>query len=313
MPKNESEKETMTTADKNAEVDKSVAQKDAVTTKEASVKNNPASDGKTADKKTADSITADKKMEDGKTTDSTTADKKTTDRKINGNDKVAVETMNNRAGLAERRSSGQEKGTPKKEKESKKSQVIRFTILLVLVAAVVLAFYIRLTNQSKNSNQQAEENLTEVGTLMNYDLANSYPKVARDVVKLHCRFLKSIYNEELDDSELQELNAQTRQLYAQDLLAENTEAKQFSDLKNEVEEFQGAGKIYISYTVDAEENVKYSEIDGVEYAIVYVNCKVKESDGTATVQEQYLLVKENEQWKILGWQGIVIDNTATEE
>lgn len=188
--------------------------------------------------------------------------------------------------------------------ESKKNQTIRFIVILVLGALVVLAVYLRLTNQSKNSNQQAEENMTELEILKQYNLDTQYPKTVRDVVKMHCRYFKCIYNEELDEEEYRVLNEQVRQLYSEELLQENLESQQFSALIKEVEEFQAAGKIYISYTVDTEDHIQYSKIDGVEYAMVLVTCNIKEGTVTNKLQEEYLLVKEKDQWKILGWQGL---------
>lgn len=197
---------------------------------------------------------------------------------------------------------GQEKKQSKKERDTGKAQIIRFVIIAVLAACVILACYIRLTNQSKNSAEDAEENMTEVEILKQYDMQNDYPSTARDVVKLQCRFMKSIYNESLEESELSKLNEQTRVLYAGELLNENPESEQFANLKRDVEDFQSASKIYVNYTVDSENNVKYSKENGQEYAIVYVTCGIKESGNTNAVVEEYVLLKEDGQWKILGWQ-----------
>ena len=41
--------------------------------------------------------------------------------------------------------------------------------------------------------------------------------------------------------------------------------------------------------------------------MLYVNCKLRENGKTKDIQEQYLLVKENDRWKIQGWQEIVTD------
>ena len=206
----------------------------------------------------------------------------------------------------------QEKASEKKQgKGTGKAQIVRFSIILVLAAVVILACYIRLTNQSKDSAKQAEDNLTEVDVLKQYDMENSYPSTARDVVKLQCRFMKTIYNETLEAAERKQLNEQTRKLYAEALLEQNPETEQTANLERDVEDFQGAGKRYVNYTVDSEDNVVYSKKDGQDYAIVYVTCDIKEGTSTSAVIEEYILVKENEQWKILGWQSQNLsDNTS---
>lgn len=205
----------------------------------------------------------------------------------------------------------QEKKHSKKERDTGRIQIIRFVIIAVLAACVILAAYIRLTNQSKNSAKDAEENMTEVEVLKQYDMQNDYPNTARDVVKLQCRYMKSIYNEPLEESELCELNERTRALYAEALLNENPESEQFENLKRDVEDFQSASKLYVNYTVDSENNVKYSEENGREYAIVYVTCGIKEGGTTNAVVEEYVLLKEEGKWKILGWQSQNLsDNTS---
>jgi hypothetical protein len=190
---------------------------------------------------------------------------------------------------------------------------VKFVVILVLVAGVILAVYLRMTNQSKNSAKQAEENMTETQTLKMYDMEAQYPKTARDVVKMHCRLLKCMYNEDLSDDEYQQLNGQARQLFSAELLESNPESTQLSDLMKDVEEFQSAGKIYISYTVDSEDNVMYSTVDSKEYAMVLVTCNIKESTVTNAIEEEYLLCKEDGNWKIVGWEGLQTDDTSETE
>ena len=194
----------------------------------------------------------------------------------------------------------------KKKKAQKKQtmQVIQFVLILALAVGIILAVYIRMTNQSKDSAKYAEENMTELSTLKLYNLESNYPKNPRDVVKLHCRMLKCIYNEKLSNDDYEVLNAQIRKLFSEELLDANPENKNLESLKKEAKDFQNAGKIYISYTVDSESNVHYSTVDGVNYAIVLVNLNIKKSTVSDTLQEEYLLCKENGEWKIVGWQSV---------
>ena len=189
------------------------------------------------------------------------------------------------------------------KKKQRKQPMFRFVVIAVVAALIVLAVYIRLTNHSKNSDQQAEANMTEVQVLEQYDFENLYPKTARDVVKLHCRLLKCMYNEELTEEELEQLNRQARQIYASDLLDANEETEQFRSLLQEVEEFQEAGKRYISYSVDPEEDVVYQTNEENEnMALIYVTNNMKEGSDTNEIHERYLLRQEDGNWKIVGWQ-----------
>ncbi len=199
--------------------------------------------------------------------------------------------------------------------KSEKSGLVRFIILAVLAILIVAALYLRLTNRTPNSSQKADEQMNEVQTLKMYDLDNQYPKTARDVAKLHCRFLKSLYNEELEKEDIQALNEQVRKLFSVDLLAENSEETQMEALTTDINKFHADGRTFISYEVDSENNVLYTTTNGKDYAMLYVNCKLRENGKTKDIQEQYLLVKENDLWKIQGWQEIVTDgadDTASE-
>lgn len=196
------------------------------------------------------------------------------------------------------------------EKKESKSGIIRFIILIVLAVLVVGALYIRLTNQTPNSTQKADEDMNEIQILKLYDLEKQYPKTARDVAKLHCRFLKTIYNEELEKEEMQELNTQIRKLFSEELLNANPEEEQFEALMADVNKFHADGRVYISYEADAEDKVVYNSADGDDYAMFYVTYKTRENNKIQTIQEQYLLVKENEVWKIQGWQVVLSDETA---
>ena len=115
----------------------------------------------------------------------------------------------------------------------------------------------------------------------------------------------------MEEDEYAILNDQVRCLFSNELLEANAESEQYADLMNDIEAFHETGKMYISYTVDAEELVQYSKVEGIEYAMVIVNCSIKENTVTNPVKVQYLLAKENGKWKIVGWQEIITnDNTA---
>lgn len=196
------------------------------------------------------------------------------------------------------------------EKKESKGGIIRFIILIVLAVLIVGAVYIRLTNRTPDSTQKADADMNEIQILKLYDLEKQYPKTARDVAKLHCRFLKTIYNEELEKEEMQELNAQVRKLFAEDLLKVNPEEEQFEALMEDVNKFHADGRVYISYEADSEDKVVYNSADGNAYATFYVTYKVRENNKLQTIQEQYLLIKEGEEWKIQGWQVMASDETA---
>lgn len=199
-----------------------------------------------------------------------------------------------------------------KNKKSENLKLLRTVIIVVLGIAVALAVYMRISNHSRNSAQDAEENMSEETILMEYDFTKQYPKDVREVVKLHCRYMKCLYNEKLDEEDLEKLNEQSRELLAAELLLGNDQKTQEENLKKDVEDFQTDGKIYVSYTVDPEDSITYNEINGRQYATIYVTCNIREGNATKPVQEEYLLIQEEDNWKILGWQGVISSDATTE-
>lgn len=179
--------------------------------------------------------------------------------------------------------------------------IVRLVIILALAMGVVLAIFIRFTNNSRNSAQTADDNLSEVDILKLYDMDKDYPKAARDVVKLHCRFLKTLYSENLNDEDMTKLNSQIRMLFSDELLNNNSESMQLNKLKNDAKDFKDAGKLFISYTVAPEDQVAYTEVDGEKYAVVMVTLSIKEGSTTNQLNEEYLLISQDGQWKIVGW------------
>ena len=119
--------------------------------------------------------------------------------------KYKVDNLSEKKRTTEKKKESAAKSQIKKKKRAKSQvgQAIQFGLILLLAVLVILAVYIRMTNRSKNSARQAEENMSEVATLKLYNMDDDYPKTARDVVKMHCRLLKCIYNEKLTEEACQ--------------------------------------------------------------------------------------------------------------
>lgn len=182
-----------------------------------------------------------------------------------------------------------------------KKQYFKYIILIVLGLIIVFAIYLKLTGQKSN---QTEQYPTELELLMQQDLSQNYPKTPRDVVKMHRRILKVLYNEKLKDEEISTLNDHNRKLMSVELLLSNSEEQQLQQLQEEMQRFKDDGKIFISYTIQSADSIQVVNQDGKDYTTVDVVCTIKQGNSSRDIQEQYLLVKEQDQWKILGWQGI---------
>lgn len=186
-------------------------------------------------------------------------------------------------------------------KEENKS-TLKMVILAIFFIAIILIYFNSLGN--KSSEPRSEKAETEVEQLSNYDMVGNYPKTPRDVVKLHNRYLEMFYGEDsVSDDELYILNQQVRNLYSSELLALNNENTNLQNLDNSIDKMKKEGYIYKTYELPEASQIIYYTQNGVEMATMEVTVTVdmEKEKSMGYLYIQYVLVKENEQWKILAW------------
>lgn len=186
-------------------------------------------------------------------------------------------------------------------KEENKS-TLKMVILAIFFIAIILIYFNSLGN--KSSEPRSEKAETEVEQLSNYDMVGNYPKTPRDVVKLHNRYLEMFYGEEsVSDDELYILNQQVRNLYSSELLALNNENTNLQNLDNSIDKMKKEGYVYKTYELPEASQIIYYTQNGVEMATMEVTVTVdmEKEKSMGYLYIQYVLVKENEQWKILAW------------
>lgn len=184
-------------------------------------------------------------------------------------------------------------------KKSKSGISIKSIVIAVLCIALILFYFNYLSDRS--SKQKTQRQLDELAALSEHDMVNEYPKTARDVVKMHCRFFKVFYGQSLTDDDLYTLNKQIRYLYAVELLNYNSEDAMLKSLKSNIEKTSKEKYKYKSYILPEASQVKTYTQNGQEMATMEVQIMVDTKDASGYVFMQYVLVKENGQWKILAW------------
>lgn len=190
--------------------------------------------------------------------------------------------------------------------EKKWKSTIKTVAIAVFFVAIFLIYFNSLGN--KSSQPRSEKAKTEVEQLSSYDMLGNYPKTPRDVVKLHCRFFKIFYGEKLTDDELYILNQQVRYLYSSDLLALNNENANLINLKNSIEKMDEEGYLYKSFTLPEASQIKEYTQNGIEMATMEVTVTIDMEDTIGYLYVQYVLVKENDQWKIEAWGETMMNN-----
>ncbi|MBO5425985.1 MAG: hypothetical protein J6A25_10780 [Lachnospiraceae bacterium] len=185
------------------------------------------------------------------------------------------------------------------DKEKKETSTAKMVIIAVVLVIIILIYFNHLSN--KSSIKRTDKVATELELLSDYDMLAEYPKTPRDVVKLHSRYFKMFYGEELTDDELVILNQQVRYLYASELLMMNDENSNLKALKKNIEKMKEEEYTYKSYELPEPSQIIYYTQEGVEMATLEVTITVDMEDSMGYMYVQYVLVKENDQWKILAW------------
>lgn len=185
-----------------------------------------------------------------------------------------------------------------------------FTTIILLIMIIGLVYYTYLNNTTNDRQEVSLE--TEAEQLLNYDFQNNYPKTVRETVKLHCRYLKSAYNNAFTEEELFTVNRNIRQLFDEELLQHNDEDKQLQGLKDEIQLYADNKQKFVSYSLAEASQVQYNTEDGKEYAKMKVTIGLNVGSDTMSGDEEYILRKdENGRWKILGWQAVEKNTTES--
>ena len=115
----------------------------------------------------------------------------------------------------------------KKRFSSKRSNLITFILLMVvLVVAGLLVYYQYMHKQQRQDVVQTPA--TETEKLLAKDMEMGYPETPAELMKLWCRFNQCIYNTRLDDEQLKTLSKQIRVMYSAELLEKNSEESHFT-------------------------------------------------------------------------------------
>ena len=186
----------------------------------------------------------------------------------------------------------------------KKSKVgIGGTLFIVLVVgALIVGLYLMITRDKKDGKLEADVEVTEYSSLKQRNLSLQYPQTAREVVRFYCRITKCLYNEDLTDSQVEDLVDMLRVLYSDELLAENPREDMIWLVKGDIKNYKSAGKIINSYSIDDSGDIVYVRTTKPAKASVNIYFTIKEGAAFERAYEEILLVESSENvWKILGW------------
>lgn len=191
-----------------------------------------------------------------------------------------------------------------------KGSTIKSIIVAIFLVALVLFYFNYLNNRS--TKEKDKRKTDEIEELCDYNLDEDYPKTARDVLKLHNRYFNAFYSKDLEDEQIQKMNANTRKLYAAELCSYNTEDDMYLRLKSNIEEMDEKDCKYKSFVLPEASQIEYYTRNGDEMATAEVEISVSVDGDVGSIFMQYVLIKENDQWKILAWGESKLGNNKTE-
>lgn len=182
-----------------------------------------------------------------------------------------------------------------------KKSTTGLTIIMICIIVLVVGVYAYLSNQEKE--EKAEANMTVVQETLSRDLQNDYPATPKEVVKYYNQLLTCFYNEECTEEEITELGYKARELYDEELLAENEPDTYMIRLRGDIQDYKDNKRRITSSAVAASTSVIYDTLDGDSFARILCGYNIKEDTTSYPLKQVYLLRQdENKRWKIYGWE-----------
>lgn len=192
----------------------------------------------------------------------------------------------------------------------KNAQGIKGMIIMLVLLALILGYYAYLSNRSKKDKSE-EVVISAVQEVLMRDMEKNYPPTPKEVLKYYSELTQCFYNEELTEEELRDLGMRARELYDDELVANQTEEEYLSDLEFDVASFHSKGLTVFSFSTSSSTDVEEFTLDGRKWARLYCIYNLRQGSAMLSTQEVFLMRKDEDgHWKIYGWD--LVENEETE-
>lgn len=180
-------------------------------------------------------------------------------------------------------------------------------IILFILICLVIGYYFYLSNGKKPETAEIEdvELMTMSQSVLLRNLEANYPPSPREVVKYFSEITQCFYNEEHDEEELEALGLKMREIYDDELIANQTEEEYLDLLKKDVDEYKSNDRIITAYSPSSSIDVETFSQGGYECARLYCIYDIQQGTFLYKTTLCFILRKdENSHYKILGWEKI---------
>ena len=182
----------------------------------------------------------------------------------------------------------------------KKNNTRNTVIGLIILAVAVLAIFLLAINTPDKEADTVQITAATKQLAKNYDTA--YPSTPRTVVSEYGEITKCLYASDTTEAQIKELAAQMRQLFDDELVANQSFDDFYDALRSEIAVYRDKNKVISSYSVSSSTDVKYDTNEYGSLATLYLSFSVRENGVIDVVKEQFILRQDEDgHWKILGW------------
>lgn len=181
---------------------------------------------------------------------------------------------------------------------------IKKPLIITLLAALAVSYYIYLSNRDTDKNNGKEKETSVATAVLQRDMDKNYPGSPRAVVTYFADIQKLIYKNDFDDDELTGLAQHMLATYDDELLEKNPYELFIENLKTEISTYKSEKQYISQYIVEDGYGIELIDFKGDEYAEVDVKYYVRNDTQkqTIAIYEKYTLRKDSKgQWKILYW------------
>ena len=196
------------------------------------------------------------------------------------------------------------------EKNKVKSKSQKNVVAVAVLALMVLALFYVVNNRIEPKEETAKP-ISAVQELLIINLDTNYPNTPKEVVKMYSEITRCFYSEQFSDEELEELAKMSRQLFDDELAANQSSESYLRSLKEEIASYKQMNRAISSYSISSSADVKYYDYLGDEWAQLIAMYSIRTGSKIEPSKERYLLRKDaTGHWKIYGFRLEELEQTG---
>ncbi len=179
----------------------------------------------------------------------------------------------------------------------------RVVIAFAILIAIGVGYYAYLMNKNTDTPSDTIE-VDTVTEIINRDLDNNYPNTPYKVIELYNEIMVAYYEGDVTGEQIEDLAAQSRKIFDEELLAQNPEDTFYLATNIAVETFREDDIRITLYVMGTSDDVTYSTINNDSFAsltVKYILRSGNSSSSSFTYQEYLLRKDDSGRWKIFGW------------